>query len=153
MSTKQAKTVSITKAVQTNKTDTETIKQVDLTKGLTAAKSGKSQVANKPLTAMETSAVNVEEQDTELVILLDKYTVEAHFLNDVEGQLLDIYSSLLDDVAYSPAEIVGEMFWANLSSMGQRLAILCLKHLAAEPNVPLADVTCERCGITSFAVV
>jgi hypothetical protein len=100
-----------------------------------------------------TPAATDEAQDMELVHLLDKYTVEAHFLHDVEGQLFDIYPSLLEEVDYSPAEIVGETFWANLTNLGQRIALLCLKHLATEPDVPLVDVTCSCCGKTSFSIV
>ena len=84
---------------------------------------------------------------------MGKYTVEAHFLDDVDRKFCEIYPSMVDEVSYTPAEIVGEMFWAKLTAMGQRLAILCLKHLATEPDVPLVDLTCTDCGMTSFAVV
>jgi hypothetical protein len=111
---------------------------------------GKSE--NAPINA-KAPAPQIEDKDMQLVLLLDKYTVEGHFLDDVEGQLIDIYPSLLEEADYSPAEIVGETFWANLTNLGQRIAILCLKHLATEPDVPLVDVTCECCGKTSFQVV
>jgi hypothetical protein len=154
MTAKQTKKVSIARAAQTSKTDTKTVKPVTTAKGVSASKEGQCQVAANTLaTAMKTAAAKVEEQEAELVILLDKYIVEADFLDEVAGQFYEIYPSLLDDVDYSPAEIVGELFWANLTDLGQRIALLCLKHLATEPEVPLVDLTCESCGITSFASV
>jgi hypothetical protein len=100
-----------------------------------------------------TSAHPDEEPEAELVILLDKFVVESHFLESIENQFIEIHPHLLEDVDFTPAEIVGETYWSRLTEEGQRLAILCLKHLATEPDVPLCDVTCECCGVTSFAIV
>jgi len=152
MAAKQVKTVSISKSVQKIKADTGTCEQVILGKGSTAVKKCKGQAANKARMVQEMAVAPIEDKDTELVFLLGKYTVEAHFLADIDRKFCEIYSSLVDDVSYTPAEIVGEMFWANLTAMGKRLAILCLKHLATGPDVPLVDLNCTNCGITSFAV-
>ena len=153
MTVKQVKTVSISKTVQTGKTGKVSQVQVTVGNSPAAANDSKIQPASKVLKPVEMPAVNIENQGKQLVILLDKYTVEADFFDEVESQFCEIYPSLLDDVDYTPAELVGELFWANLTDLGKRVAILCLKHLATEPDVPLVDLTCVDCGITRFAIV
>ncbi len=125
-------------------------KKLNNTKSANSATEGKSKQV--PVNTKAT-APQIEGQEPELVILLGKYIVEADFLDEAETQFWEIYPSLLDDVAYSPAEMVGELFWANLTDLGQRLVTLCLKHLATEPDVPLVDLTCECCGKTNFSIV
>ena len=153
MTAKQVKKVSISKSVQAAQTGATSRVQITLGIGESAANDSDGQPASKGLKSMESQAVGVEGQASELVIVLDKYTVEEDFFDAVEEQFSEIYSSLLDDVDYTPAEVVGELFWANLTDLGKRVAILCLKHLATEPDVPLVDLTCVDCGITRFAIV
>lgn len=153
MATKQAKKVSTTKTANNSNIDTETGKPVTLAKGPPTSKNGKSQFADKATSAMVAPAANDADQEAESVSILDKYVVPAELLDLVERQFCDIYPALLNDTTYTPMEIIGEVFWANLSNVGKRLSILCLKHLATEPDVPLVDLTCEDCGITNFAVV
>jgi hypothetical protein len=153
MKNKQVKSVTITKVVQEPKTESGIRRQVTLTMVPSTPKEGKSQASNQALQATETPAVQDEDTETELVILLDKYIVEADFLDEIESQFIDIYPALLEDVDYTPAELVGEIYWANLTDAGKRLAILSLKHLATEGDVPLVDVTCDDYGITSFLII
>ena len=117
-----------------------------------APKTNKIQVKHESVVAQAVMNDNDQEAE-EFVILSGKYIVETVFLEAVESQFIDIYPALLEEVDYTPEELVGEMFWADLNDVERRLAILCLKHLATEPDVPLCDVTCDCCGITSFEIV
>lgn len=152
MTAKQVKSVTIAKTVQETTNETGTLRKVTLTKVPSTPKESESQASNQAVLATEAPVMHDEDAEPELVILLNKYVVEADFLEEVEGQFHDIYPALLDDVDYTPAEIVGEIYWANLTNVGQRLAVLCLKELATDPEVPLIDVTCEDCGISSFII-
>lgn len=153
MSSNAVKSVTISKTVNAAKTDAGTLKQIKLTKVQSAPADNKMQAANQDLLSAQASAVQDDDQEAEFVILSDKYIVEAEFLEEIESRFMDIYPSLLEGVEYTPAELVGEVYWAALIDVGQRLAILCLKHLATEDDVPLCDLTCVCCGITRFEIV
>ena len=87
------------------------------------------------------------------MVLLDKYKVETDFFELVEFDFYEIYPLLLEDVTYTPAELIGEPLWADLSALAQRQAIHCLQHLATLEDCPLIDVSCPCCCTTSFQVV
>lgn len=86
-------------------------------------------------------------------ILLDKFSVETELFDIVESLFMDIYPSTLEGIEYSPQDLCGEEFWADMTSVGKRQTVLCLKHLATLPDVPLCDVSCSTCGTTSFQTV
>ena len=87
------------------------------------------------------------------MILLGKFSIETEFFDIVESLFMDIYPSMLEDVEYSPEDLCGEEFWVDMTSLGKRQAVLCLKHMATLPDVPLCEVSCPDCGTTSFQVV
>jgi hypothetical protein len=86
------------------------------------------------------------------MIVLDKFKVETEFFELVELEFGEIYPFLLEDAEYSPQDLVGEPLWNDLTSLAQRQAISCLKHLATMPGVPLIDVSCPCCGTSSFQI-
>jgi hypothetical protein len=85
-------------------------------------------------------------------IVRDKFLVETDFFDSIELQFNEIYPALMEEVDYSPQDLCGDAFWADLSDLGQRLAVHCLQHLATLPDVPLLDMSCPNCGTTCFAV-
>ncbi len=87
-----------------------------------------------------------------VMIVLDKFKVETEFFELVELEFGEIYPFLLEDAEYSPQDLVGEPLWNDLTSLAQRQAISCLKHLATMPGVPLIDVSCPCCGTSSFQI-
>lgn len=87
------------------------------------------------------------------MVLLDKFMVDTEFFDLVESEFQDIYPFLLAEVDYTPAELIGEPFWADMSALAQRQAIHCLQHLATLDDVPLCDVSCPCCGTTTFQIV
>lgn len=87
------------------------------------------------------------------MILLAKFKVETEFFELVESEFGEIYPFLLEDVAYTPQDLIGEPLWNDLTGLAQRQAIFCLKHLATMPDAPLVDVTCSDCGTSSFQIV
>ena len=147
------KSVTISKAVSEVKTDTGTLRKVTLTKVSNAPADNKMQATKGDLVSEQTHAVQDDDQEAELIILLDKYQVEVDFFEEIESRFSDIYPALLEEVDYTPAELVGEVFWSELTDVGQRMTILSLKHLATEDDVPLCELTCDCCGISSFAIV
>jgi hypothetical protein len=97
----------------------------------------------------DVAAANDEPETT---LLLDKFIVETDFLAIIEGNFQEIYPHLLEDTEYTPEDLCGEAFWDGLSELGQRLALLCLKHLAAQDDVPLFEERCENCGTAHFGI-
>lgn len=89
----------------------------------------------------------------DVMILLDRFKVETEFFELVESEFSEIYPYLLENVEYSPQDLIGEPLWNDLISLAQRQAIFCLKHLATLPDAPLVDVTCSDCGTSSFQIV
>lgn len=87
------------------------------------------------------------------IVLLNKYIVEADFFDSVERNFQEIYPHLLEDAEYAPEDLCGEAFWEGLSELDQRLALLCLKHLAAQDDVPLFEERCEDCGTAHFGIL
>lgn len=87
------------------------------------------------------------------MLLLDKFVVDTEFFDLVESEFQDIFPFLLVEVDYTPAELIGEPLWADLSALAQRQAIHCLQHLATLDDVPLCDVSCPCCGTTTFQIV
>lgn len=95
----------------------------------------------------------VEDHDTELTVLLEKYVIETEFFDTVERSFWEIYPHLLEDTDYGPEDLCGEDFWGELSELGQRLALLCLKHLAAQEDFPLYEERCVACGTAHFRIL
>lgn len=87
------------------------------------------------------------------MVLLDKFVVDTEFFDLVESEFQDIYPFLLEEVDYTPAELIGEPLWADLNALAQRQAIHCLQHLATLDDVPLFGVSCPCCGTTTFQIV
>jgi hypothetical protein len=75
-----------------------------------------------------------------VMIVLDKFKVETEFFELVELEFGEIYPFLLEDAEYSPQDLVGEPLWNDLTSLAQRQAISCLKHLATLPGARLTDL-------------
>jgi hypothetical protein len=103
------------------------------------------------------NSIEVQSKDPmpadEVMIVLNKFKVETEFFELVESEFSEIYPFLLEDAEYSPQDLVGEPLWNDLTSLAQRQAISCLKHLATMPGVPLIDVSCPCCGTSSFQIV
>ena len=95
----------------------------------------------------------VQDDDTALTVLLDKYVVETEFFDTVECNFWEIYPHLLEDAEYAPEDLCGEELWNELSEIGQRLAVLCLKHLAAQQDFPMYEVRCAECGTAHFRLL
>lgn len=87
------------------------------------------------------------------MILLGKFKVETEYFEIIESRFSDIAPFLLEDVDYTAQDLIGEDLWSELAGFGQRHAVLCLKHMATLPDVPLCDVSCPDCGTTSFQIV
>jgi hypothetical protein len=90
---------------------------------------------------------------TDVMILLDKFKVETGFFELVEFEFSEIYPLLLEDTEYSPRDLIGEPLWNDLTSLAQRQAIHCLRHLATLDDAPLIDVSCPCCSTTSFEII
>jgi hypothetical protein len=77
--------------------------------------------------------------DAGLVTVLGKYAVTPMLYELVAHQLDAIERNLLHDVEYTPAELMGDEYWSDFDSAGQREMELCIKHFAAHPDAILRD--------------
>jgi len=76
------------------------------------------------------------------MVLLDKFKVDTGYFEIVESRFSDIYPFLLEDIEYTAQDLIGEDLWADQTGIGQRHAVLCLKHLAQQPGARLIDRSC-----------
>ena len=82
--------------------------------------------------------------------LLGKFRVATWFYEMFESRVNDILPFLLEGVAYKPIELIGEDLWADITSLGQRQAVLCLKHIATLPSSLLREVEFSGSDLTTF---
>lgn len=90
--------------------------------------------------------------DTETMVLLGKYTVHAQFFETIEWRVTDILPHLLSGVTYTPSDLVGEDLWNDVTSLGQRQATLCLRHMATMPGAALREVASSGSDLTLFEI-
>ena len=90
--------------------------------------------------------------DAETMILLGKFTVHPQFFETIEWRVTDILPFLLKGVAYTPLELVGEDLWNDITSLGQRQATLCLRHMARMPGAALRAVAHSGSDLTMFEI-
>lgn len=83
-------------------------------------------------------------------ILLGKFTIETGFFEIFESRLNDILPYLVEGVAYTPVELVGEDMWADITILGQRQAVLCLKHMTTLPGSQLRQVEFSGSDLSTF---
>ena len=95
---------------------------------MTNIKSTKSHVRSTRSTA---------ESDT--MVVLGKFTVPRTTYRMVEHAFAEILPDLLPDAIYTPTDLVGEPLWGDLTGMGQRQVIACLKHMTTQPRTQLVD--------------
>ena len=86
-------------------------------------------------------------------VLLDRFRIEAGFFEMIESRVNDIAPHLLAGVAYNPLELIGQDLWADITSLGQRQATLCLKHMASMPGAPLREAEYSGSGLSTFEIV
>ena len=87
---------------------------------------------------------------SDTMILLGKFKVETGYFEMFEDRVNDIIPSLLEGVAYLPIELIGEDLWSDTTTLGQRQAVLCLKHLATLPGSRLREVEYSGSDLTKF---
>ena len=90
--------------------------------------------------------------DAETMVLLGKFTVHPQFFETIESCVTDILPFLLEGVAYTPLELVGEALWSDISSLGQRQATLCVKHMTTMPGAALREVARTGSDLTMFEI-
>ncbi len=97
-----------------------------------------------------TNDINEKYDSQVTVLILDKYSVDSAFYDQVKEQVLEILPALMIENVFSPMELVGETFWFNLTDWGKRAAILCLKDYAMFNNSLLVDVTDDGSELSCF---
>ena len=83
------------------------------------------------------------------LIVLDKFQVSTFLYECVQLHLNEILPYLLNGGVYSPQELLGETFWADVA-MPRHLPTLCLKHLAQQPGSHLIVSPFSDGGTTYF---
>lgn len=107
---------------------------------------------NGTLSAHERNLAGIN-SDIEVMILSGKFKVETGYFEIIESRVKEILPFLLEGMAYTPLELIGEDLWADLTSFGQRQAVLCVKHLAMMPGAPLQEVEFSGSGLSTFQPV
>ncbi len=90
---------------------------------------------------------------TNSMVLSGKYRVRKSTYEITEYQFNDIHPTLMKDIDYGPAELVGFDYWGKLSNVEKHIAILCLKDLAKLNCVPMVETSCSKCEGISFQVI
>ena len=90
------------------------------------------------------------DNDAEVMILSGKFKVETGFFEIFESRLNDILPYLVEGIAYSPLELIGEDMWADITTLGQRQAVLSLKHMATLPGSQLREVEFSGSDLSTF---
>ncbi len=96
-----------------------------------------------------TSSATRESAD-ETMVLLGKFVVHPQFFETIEWRVTDILPHLRAGVAYTPSELIGADLWDDVTSLGQRQATLCLKHMATIPGAALCAVAHSGSDLTMF---
>lgn len=80
-----------------------------------------------------------QEQEPELIIVLGKFRVTPMLYKLVAAQLDDITQNLMEEVAYTPEDLMGDEVWYSFGPEGQREMELCLKQFALNDRCPLVE--------------
>ncbi len=104
-----------------------------------------------PISAEGDLGFEIAANDDDFQILLGKFVVPAELVAQVDRKVREIRPYLVKEAEFGPEELVGEAYWEGLSALKQRLVLLCLQHLAAEPDYPLHAVEGDRPGRVRFA--
>ena len=91
-------------------------------------------------------------KDLDTMILLGKFTVHPQLFETIESRVADILPFLLKGVAYTPMDLIGEDLWRDITSLGQRQATFCLRHMATMPGAALREVAPSGSDLTMFEV-
>lgn len=86
------------------------------------------------------------------MILLGKFTIETEFFEIFESRVHDILPYLLEGAAYTAVDLIGENLWTEITTLGQRQAVLSLKHMAALPGSQLTVAPWSDGGTTYFQI-
>jgi hypothetical protein len=82
--------------------------------------------------------------------VLGKFRVATWFYEMFESRVNDIMPFLLEGVAYKPLELIGEDIWCDITGLGQRQAVQCLRHMATLPGSLLREVEFSGSDLTKF---
>jgi hypothetical protein len=66
------------------------------------------------------------------VVLFEKLNVDNGFWERVADQYFEILPHLVKNCTYAPVDVLGDKFWNGLTAYEQRMAVVCLKHLARQ---------------------
>lgn len=72
------------------------------------------------------------------MIVLEKFKGDVEFLSMVQSALEDVLPLLLHDTSYCAEDLIGAELWSDFNGTAQRLAHLCLQHLAKLPGANLS---------------
>jgi hypothetical protein len=106
----------------------------------------------------ETHALDLDEERIETalhiidMVVARKLKVHPDFYEVVDGNFEEILPFLLETAEYSPVDLLGEPLWTELTSVGQRQAIFCLRHMATLPGARLLELPSPG-GVSSFQIV
>ena len=70
--------------------------------------------------------------------VLEKFKGDVEFLSMVQSALEDVLPLLLHDTSYCAEDLIGAELWSDFTGTAQRLAHLCLQHLAEQPGANLS---------------
>lgn len=73
-------------------------------------------------------------------ILFGKFTVPGEILATTQARVDEILPYLDVPCICTPADLLGQTYWRELREHGQRIALLCLQHLAEQPASGLHDI-------------
>ena len=90
-------------------------------------------------------------QSQDFTIVLCKFKVEAWLLESVQAHFDEILPYLLQGSEYTWQELLGEDFFADVA-VPRHLPLLCLKHLAQQPDSQLTVVPLTGCDTTYFEI-
>lgn len=90
-------------------------------------------------------------QSQDSTILLGKFKVDTWLLENVQAQFNEVLPYLLQGSGYTWQELLGEDFGADLA-VPRHLHLLCLKHLAQQPDSQLTVMTLTGCDTTYFEI-
>jgi len=101
------------------------------------------------LTINSCSTSPMHSQD--FMVLLDKFKVDTWLFESVQAHFKDVLPYLLQGSEYTWQELLGEDFGADLA-VPRHLPLLCLKHLAQQPDSQLAVMPLSGCDTTYFEI-
>jgi hypothetical protein len=71
------------------------------------------------------------------VVLFGRFLVDTAIVESVEVQLKRMYPYLLPVNDYTWQELLGESFWVDRPDLPIQLAVVCIQHLAEQPDSKL----------------